>query len=92
VEGRDRGLIKVLSWNVTGGTERNNNKVQDSRSAGRDLNPCPEYEAYMLTTLPQRSVSKMQPFRQWLRWFSDIVNTSTKQIKGVFRPKSKHEF
>jgi hypothetical protein len=38
VEGRGRGLIKVLPWNLLGGIEENQeNPQQDRRSSGRDF-------------------------------------------------------
>jgi hypothetical protein len=43
--------LKVLSRNLTGGTEENHS--QDVRFPGRDLNPGPsDYEAIVLTTRP----------------------------------------
>jgi hypothetical protein len=49
--------FKVLPRNVSGGTEENHEKPQDSRSPVRGLNPGPpEYEARVSTILPLNSV------------------------------------
>jgi hypothetical protein len=50
---------KVLSSYLPGGIEKNHkNLSQDSPSPGRGMNPGPpEYEAGMLNTRPQRSVT-----------------------------------
>jgi hypothetical protein len=46
--------FKVLSRHLPGGTEENNQKPQDNRSPGQDLNPgTPENEAGVLTTRPR---------------------------------------
>jgi hypothetical protein len=46
------GLIKILSWNFPGGTEKNQDDFNtDIRSAGRNLKSVtPDYEAGMLNS------------------------------------------
>jgi hypothetical protein len=57
--------FKVLFRHSHGETKENDEKPQNSRSPGRDLNQeLIEYEAEVLTTQPQRSVK--QKVKRWL--------------------------
>jgi hypothetical protein len=50
----------MLSQHLPGGTVKDHEKPQDSRSPGKHLNPVPPvYEAGVLTTRPRRSVISM---------------------------------
>jgi hypothetical protein len=54
VERRYQGLIWVLSQHLLGGTEKNNEKLQDSQPVDRGFNPgASEYEVGLLTSQPR---------------------------------------
>jgi hypothetical protein len=57
LEGNGRGVMKVLSWNLSGGTEKDHDKPsQDSRYTGRESNRAyPEY-VWGIAAMPTRSV------------------------------------
>jgi hypothetical protein len=54
-------LMYYPSWHLSGGTEKNHKKTQNSWSPGRDLNPDPtNYKAGVLTIQARYLVSQFE--------------------------------